>query len=90
MASASVVPNINRLVLNVGSGTETAVNEIVSMVIDTTETQPEIVYNKTHDEGPSRMCADLTAAKKKLKYVPRISLKEGLEKTVALDARFQK
>ena len=90
MTSASVVPNINRLVLNVGSGTETAVNEIVSMVIDTTETQPEIVYNKTHDEGPSRMCADLTAAKKKLKYVPRISLKEGLEKTVALDARFQK
>lgn len=90
MATASVVPDINRLIINVGSGTEKSVNELVRMVMDITDTKPEIVYNKTHDEGPSRMRADLTVAKKKLDYQPQVSLEEGLKKTIALDARFHK
>lgn len=89
MVSAAVIPDINRLIINVGSGTETSVNELIRMVIDSTEMQPEIVYNKTHDEGPSRMRADISTAKKKLGYTPRVSLEEGLEKTIKLDPRFQ-
>jgi UDP-glucose 4-epimerase len=89
MVSAAVIPDINRLIINVGSGTETSVNELIRMVIESTEMQPEIVYNKTHDEGPSRMRADISTAKKKLGYTPRVSLEEGLEKTIKLDPRFQ-
>lgn len=90
MAFASAVPDINRLIINIGSGKETSVNELVKKVVDITGMSPEIVMNKTHDAGPSHMRADLTVAKKKLEYSPKVSLVEGLEKTLALDPRFQK
>jgi len=90
MLKASIVPDINRLIINVGSGKETSVNELVHKVIEITGTKPEIVNNRSHDAGPSRMRADLSVAKKKLDYSPRVSLAEGLQKTLELDPRFRK
>ena len=90
MKAASYADKINRLIINVGSGVETSVNDIVKTVIETTEMKPEIVVNKTHDSGPSRMCADLTLAKKKLDYVPKTSLEEGFTKILKEDSRFKR
>ncbi|HEY59656.1 MAG TPA: NAD-dependent epimerase/dehydratase family protein [Anaerolineae bacterium] len=90
MARAATAKGINRLIINVGSGKETSVIKIVQLVLQVTNMKPEIVYNQHHDSGPSRMCADLTLAKKKLGYTPNISLKEGLERTIQNDIRFQK
>jgi len=90
MIAASSAEKINRLIINVGSGRETSVNEIVKTVIDTTSTQPEIVINKSHDSGPSRMCADLSLAQKKLGYQPKVSLKEGFQRILEQDIRFNK
>jgi len=88
MIAASFAEGINRLVINVGSGKETSVNEIVKTVKDLTGTKPEIVVNKSHDSGPSRMCADLTLATKKLGYHPKVNLKEGLIRIIENDMRF--
>jgi UDP-glucose 4-epimerase len=90
MVAASAIPDINRLIINVGSGEETTVNDVVRHVLDITGAKPEIVMNQTHDSGPSRMCADLALAEKKLAYKPRVSLREGLERTIQQDVRFQK
>lgn len=89
MVSASAVPDINRLIINVGSGQETSVNDLVKKVVEITGTNPEIVKNKTHDAGPSKMRADLSVAKKMLGYVPRVDLEEGLKRTINLDPRFK-
>ena len=89
MAAAAAIPEINRVVINVGSGEETTVKRLAQLVMEITNAQPEIIYNKTHDEGPSRMCADLTAAGKKLGYKPQVDLRSGLEKTILLDSRFK-
>jgi nucleoside-diphosphate-sugar epimerase len=35
------------------------------------------------------MCADITLAKKKLGYHPRVSLQEGLALMISKDPRFQ-
>ena len=35
------------------------------------------------------MCADIRQAKNKLRYQPRMSLLEGLKRTVAIDQRYQ-
>jgi len=90
MVSAFAAPDINRLIINVGSGQDTSVNDLVKKVIEITETSPEIVMNKTHDAGPSKMRADLSVAKKKLGYIPKVDLEEGLNRTLDLDPRFKK
>lgn len=90
MASAATIPDIKRLIINVGSGKETSVQDVIKQVLDITKAKPEIVTNKTHDSGPSRMRADLGLAEKKLGYKPKVSLVEGLTRTIAEDPRFHK
>jgi len=90
MRKAATTPNLNRLIINVGSGVETSVNELVKRVMAITGKKPQIVQNKSHDSGPSRMCADLTLAKKLLEFSPKYNLEQGLRETIARDARFQK
>jgi len=88
MIAASFAEKINRLIINVGSGKETSVNEIVKTVKELTGTKPEIVVNKSHHKGPSRMCADLSLATKKLGYHPKVDLKDGLIRIIENDIRF--
>jgi UDP-glucose 4-epimerase len=90
MVSAATVLDINRMIINVGSGKDTSVNDLVNQVIEITGAKPEIVMNKTHDSGPSRMCADLGIARKKLGYKPKVNLKEGLSRIIEEDPQFNK
>ena len=90
MVASATTPDINRLIINVGSGRETSVIDVIKQVQEITSAKPEIVMNKTHDSGPSRMCADLGLAKKKLAYVPKVSLREGLTRIIEEDTRFHK
>ncbi|MBC8334912.1 MAG: epimerase, partial [Anaerolineales bacterium] len=48
----------------------------------------EVIYNPRVSGGVSKMCADLTLAKKKLGYQPSVSLEEGLRLTLEKDPRF--
>ena len=90
MVAASSVPDINRMIINVGSGKETSINDLVKKVMEITGAKPEIVTNQSHDSGPSRMRADLAIAKKKLNFSPKYNLEQGLLKTIEKDGRFQK
>jgi UDP-glucose 4-epimerase len=87
MIAAATTPDINRAVINVGSGSETSVRELVRLVLEVTGTKAEVVYNHRTDPGVSRMCADITLAREKLGYQPRISLPEGLRLTLERDPR---
>ena len=89
MMAASFAQKVNRLIINVGSGKETSVNEIIKTVIKITGMKPEIVYNQSHDSGPSRMCGDLSLAGKKLGYQPKVGLEEGFQRILDQDVRFK-
>lgn len=89
MVAASTAAEINRLVINIGSGTETSVRKLASLVLEATNSNAEIMFNPRTDPGVSRMCADLTIAQESLGYQPRISLAEGLRLTLERDARFK-
>ncbi len=82
MIAASTAANINHLVINVGSGRETSVRELVRQIFELVESDAEIIYNQRNDPGVSRMCADISLAKEKLNYQPRFSLAEGLHMTL--------
>ena len=90
MVAASTAPELDGLVINVGSGTEVSVRDLATLVIQVTGGKAEIVYNPRTDPGVSRMCADLSLARIKLSYQPHFSLSEGLKLTLDRDLRFRK
>lgn len=89
MIAAATAPGIDQTVLNIGSGAETSVRDLVRMVMDLTNTRVEVLSNPRHDVGVSRMCADLSLAREKLGYQARFPLAEGLRLTLERDARFR-
>lgn len=90
MIAASTAAKINHLTINVGSGKETSVRELVRLVMELTHSEAEIIYNPRNDPGVSRMCADISLARKKLNYQPRVSLAEGLRLTFERDPLFRR
>jgi len=90
MIAAATAPGLDNLVINIGRGVETSVRELLRLVLEATGSQAEIIYNPRTDPGVSRMCADITLAREKLGYQPRISLEEGLRLTLMRDPRFRK
>jgi len=89
MVAAATAPTVDRLVINIGSGHETSIRDLAQYVIEAVGTDANWIFMENQDVGPSRMCADISLARAKLGYKPRVSLQEGLEKMVALDPRFQ-
>jgi len=89
LVSASTIEEIDEPVINIGSGTETSVRDLAQMVIEITGGKPEEVYNPRVGGGVSRMKADISLAKKKLGYVPLISLEKGLRLTLERDPQFK-
>ena len=90
MVAAATAPELDNMVINVGSGTETSVKELVRLIVEMTGSKAEIIYNPRTSPGVSRMCADITLAREKLGYQPRYSLAEGLRLTLERDHRFRR
>jgi UDP-glucose 4-epimerase len=89
LVAAATAPNINGLVINVGSGKETSVRDLIKAVQNVTGTNSEVVYTPKTSGGVSRLCADLTLAGQKLNYRPSIGLDDGLRLTLKRDSRFR-
>jgi UDP-glucose 4-epimerase len=89
LVAAATAPNINGLVINIGSGKETSIRELIKCVQDVVGSDAEVIYNPKTSGGVSRLCADLTLANQKLNYRPSIGLAEGLRLTLKRDPRFK-
>ncbi len=90
MVAAATAPNINGLVINVGSGVETNLRTLSKVVLDVTGSQANVVFSSQTSGGVSRLCADLSLAKQKLNYKPVFSLEEGLRLMLQRDPRFNR
>lgn len=88
MVAAATASDVNGLVINVGSGTETSIRDLVKEVGRATGNEVDSLYNSQTSGGVSRMKADLTLARQKLNYKPSIKLDEGLRLTLQRDPRF--
>jgi UDP-glucose 4-epimerase len=89
MVAAATAPDVHGAIINVGSGTETSIRELVKKVGEATEREVDILYNSNTSGGVSRMMADLSLAAQKLNYKPSIKLDEGLRLTLQRDPRFK-
>jgi UDP-glucose 4-epimerase len=88
LLAAATAPDVNRRVINVGSGVETAVSEVVRLVGRVTGREPHALYVTGQSGGVSRMCADLVRARDLLGYQPNVFLEEGLHRMITEDERF--
>jgi UDP-glucose 4-epimerase len=89
MVAAATAPNVNGLVINIGSGVETSVSDLIKGVLEVTSSNAEVIYNATTSGGVSRMRADIRLAIQKLNYHASIGLGKGLQLTLNRDTRFK-
>jgi UDP-glucose 4-epimerase len=89
MVAAATAPNVDGMVINIGSGEETSVSELIRCVQQVTGSNAEVIYNPKASGGVSRLCADLTLAREKLNYRPSMDLEDGLRLTLKRDPRFK-
>jgi len=88
LLAAATRPGINRRVINVGSGVETTMNDMIAEIARSTAQQPHVLHVSGQSGGVSRMGADLTLARELLGYEPKFLLAEGLRRMIAEDERF--
>lgn len=89
MVAAATAPNINGLVINLGSGLEASVLDLARLVLKITGSSANVVPNSQTSGGVSRMCANIALAEKRLNYKPSIVLEDGLRLTLQRDSRFK-
>jgi UDP-glucose 4-epimerase len=70
-------------IFNLGRGTNTSVNNVVKLLIETSEVDNVQIVYEPHKLGDvSNTHADITKARKKLGFNPTVQLKEGLKQFI--------
>ena len=88
LVAAASASDVDRRVINVGTGRETSINDLADLVAQVTHKQVEVLRSPAESGGVSRLCADVTVARQLLGYKPRVNLAEGLRLTLECDPRF--
>ncbi len=75
-------------IINVGSGQETSVNQLVETIEAVTGRETQRLNVRAEDGGVSRLVADLSRARRWLGYQPKINLAVGLSLLLKDDPQF--
>ncbi len=75
--------NTRGQVINVASGKETSINELVKIIADEMAYSGKIKYEKPRPGDVMRHMGDTTLAKKIINFKPTVSLQEGMRETIA-------
>jgi UDP-glucose 4-epimerase len=82
LVAASVASNVNRLIINVGSGVPASINHLVATVGGVIGKDLTPLRVTAESGGVSRLCADLNRARERLGFVPQVPFEEGIRRTV--------
>jgi UDP-glucose 4-epimerase len=88
MVNASTALNINRKVINIGSGDETSVQDLAELIESAAERKAHRVWNRENTGGVRRLVADIAMAQEYLGFEPKTKLEDGLRLTLQNDPRF--
>jgi nucleoside-diphosphate-sugar epimerase len=68
--------------INIGNPEEITIDSLANLMCELEGIRKRINFQPGRTDDPNRRCPDISKAKKLLKWEPKISLKEGLKKTV--------
>ena len=71
-------PDIDQQIINVGSGQETTISELIHQIGRTVSIKPSVLYNAGAPSGIARLVADTSKAKRLLGYRAKTDLASGL------------
>ncbi len=89
LVAAATATDVNRAVINIGSGREVSINDLAACVGRVSGKRIGVLHNQGHEAGVSRLVANVDLARELLGWKPRTTLEEGLRLTVERDPRFQ-
>lgn len=70
-------------VVNIGNNVETKIIDLAKIIIELTNSDSEITFHPLPKDDPKRRCPDISKAMRLLGWKPRVTLIEGLKKTIA-------
>jgi UDP-glucuronate decarboxylase len=68
--------------VNLGNASEFTIVELADLIVEMTGSRSKYVFKPLPMNDPKRRQPDLTLAKEKLGYAPKVSIEEGLRKTI--------
>jgi UDP-glucose 4-epimerase len=89
LAAAATAKNVDRQIINLGSGVDVSINALVDKVGRVTGRKVAPLLSGTQKGGVSRLCADIDKARRLLNFTPKIDLDTGLRWTLERDPRFK-
>lgn len=90
LVAAATATDVDRRIINIGSGRATSINELARLVARVVGEEVEVLHSPAESGGVSQLCADITAARRMLGYEPKIDLEQGLRLTIERDPRFRR
>lgn len=69
--------------VNVGNPDEFTILELAKTVIELTGSSSDVIFKPLPSDDPTQRCPDISLAKEKLGWEPRIKLREGLVQAIA-------
>ena len=89
LVAAATARGVNRAVINIGSGRETSVAELIAHIEAATGREVNVLHNPQKAGGVARLAADIGRARELLGFNPTTDLNAGLRLTLRQDSRFQ-
>jgi UDP-glucose 4-epimerase len=89
MMAAATASDVDRTIINVGSGRELSISELVKKVERATRREVHPLYNAAQGGGVSRLVADISLARRKLGFKPRTDINKGLKLLLERDPQFE-
>lgn len=86
---AATASGVNQKVVNIGSGVEVTINQLVDEIERLLGKRVHRIVNQDEVGGVSHLVADISLAAELLNWAPRVSLADGLASTIAKDERFR-
>ena len=68
--------------INLGNPVEIPVRHLAKIIIDLTKSSSEIIEKELPGDDPKKRQPDISLAKKKLNWQPKIKLEDGINKTI--------
>ncbi len=69
--------------VNLGNPVEISVKQLAEEIIELTGSSSKIIFNKLPQDDPKQRCPDISIAKDKLSWTPKINRNIGLKKTIS-------
>jgi UDP-glucuronate decarboxylase len=68
--------------VNIGNPVEFTIMQLAQMVIELTGSKGKIVHRPVPQDDPMQRQPDITLARKRLGWEPKVALREGLKRTI--------